>query len=235
MDPQLHVFLLAGQSNMSGRGELLPEDQKVNDRILVLNSDGLFVPAAEPLHYIEPERTGSGPGSAFARELLPHLPPGHKIGLVPCAVGGSAIQQWMDNEFYRGVTLYSNFLEASGKAARQGSIRALLWHQGESNTYAGRYAGYPLLLSSFFEKVRKDLQMPDLPIIAGELGDFLDPAQYPMARQLNQALHDLSEKMPGLQIVSAKGLECLEDELHFNRNAVIELGKRMCEAYRSNE
>jgi hypothetical protein len=108
----------------------------------------------------------------------------------------------------------------------------MLWHQGESNTYGGRFTGYSSLLKTFFERVHKDLQIPDLPIIAGELGEFLDPAQYPMARQLNQDLHDLSHKMQGLKIVSAKGLECLEDELHFNRNAVIELGKRMCAAYR---
>lgn len=233
MDPLLHVFILAGQSNMSGRGELLPEDLIEKQRVLVLDREGNFVPAAEPLHYIEPERTGTGPGMSFAFELANTLPEDHRIGLVPCAVGGSAIQQWLADENYRGVSLYSNLMKAAKNAAAKGILRAILWHQGESNTYGGRYADYLILLEEFFTRVRKDLGNPALPIIAGELGEFLDPAQYPMARQLNQELHELSEIIPEMQVVSAKGLGCLEDELHFDRSAVIELGKRMCGAYRA--
>lgn len=56
------------------------------------------------------------------------------IGLVPCAIGGSSIEQSLGDSTYRGITLYSNFLHKAIAAAQHGTIKGLLWHQGETNT-----------------------------------------------------------------------------------------------------
>ena len=52
------VFIMAGQSNMAGRGTVEPQDTIPNKRILSINRDGHIIIAKEPLHFYEFERTG---------------------------------------------------------------------------------------------------------------------------------------------------------------------------------
>ena len=66
----VHMFLLAGQSNMSGRGELPEFPEEKDERLLVLGSDGTWKTAQHPLHYDKPEKAGVGPGLAFARGVV---------------------------------------------------------------------------------------------------------------------------------------------------------------------
>ena len=66
----VHMFLLAGQSNMSGRGELPDVPEEKDERLLVLGSDGTWKTAQHPLHYDKPEKAGVGPGLAFARGVV---------------------------------------------------------------------------------------------------------------------------------------------------------------------
>ena len=90
LDP-MHVFLLAGQSNMAGRGELSEIDRTPHPRVFVLNKNDEWVIATEPLHFDKPEIRGTGPGLAFAKEIAKQNPR-FRIGLVPTAVGGSGIE-----------------------------------------------------------------------------------------------------------------------------------------------
>jgi len=88
-------------------------------------------------------------------------PTGAQIGLVPCAWGGSAIAEWE-----RGQVLYDRMIERT-KAAMQngGTLKALLWYQGESDAdRKSRAEQYEQKLITFFNNVRADLQSPDLPI-----------------------------------------------------------------------
>ena len=65
----MHLFLLAGQSNMAGRGEVEAQDRATHPRIWMLDRHGQWVPAADPLHFDKPV-AGVGPGLAFARVLV---------------------------------------------------------------------------------------------------------------------------------------------------------------------
>src|SRR5215204_6168067 len=178
-----YIFLMAGQSNMAGRGIVAPSDTVSSPLILALDKNNEWVYAKEPLHYYEPGRTGLDCGLSFAKELSKKYGKEITIGLVPCAIGGSSIEQWLGNSTYRGVTLYSNFLEKAKAAAQYGTIKGLLWHQGESNTGEKSRINYKQKLETFFAKVRNDLQQPDLPIYMGSLGTYLTKYSFPYTEE----------------------------------------------------
>jgi Carbohydrate esterase, sialic acid-specific acetylesterase len=98
-----YVFILAGQSNMSGRGGVhwsharrqwdgvVPEECASSPFILRLSVDCLWEEAREPLHIdieSKSKTCGVGPGMSFANCLLKEIGSHSTIGLVPCAVGG---------------------------------------------------------------------------------------------------------------------------------------------------
>src|SRR5687767_3710722 len=87
------VFIMAGQSNMAGRGIIEPEDTVPDKRILSVNKDGQVIIAKEPLHFYEPERTGLDCGLSFAKTLIKKIPDSISILIIPAAVGGSSIRQ----------------------------------------------------------------------------------------------------------------------------------------------
>ena len=83
------IYLLMGQSNMVGRGELtrLPP----HPRVLSFNKAGKWIPAVDPLHETS-SRDRVGPGVSFGRGMLHVVDQEITIGLVPCAVGAAAIE-----------------------------------------------------------------------------------------------------------------------------------------------
>jgi hypothetical protein len=89
---KLRLFLLMGQSNMAGRGKLGVEDVRTNPRIFMLKKDLTWALAKEPMHF-DNYRAAVGIGSEFARAVLKANPKA-KIGLIPCAVGGSTLASW---------------------------------------------------------------------------------------------------------------------------------------------
>ncbi|MFS7983767.1 putative sialate O-acetylesterase domain, SGNH hydrolase superfamily [Helianthus anomalus] len=134
-----NIIILAGQSNMSGRGGvqnntwdgIVPLQSKPNRSILRLTANLTWVEAHEPLHKdIDFQVTcGVGPGMVFANRVLQRDPSLGPLGLVPCAVGGpigTKISEWG-----RGTFLYKQLVRRA-KASRigGGSIRGLLWYQG---------------------------------------------------------------------------------------------------------
>lgn len=89
---KLQLYLLIGQSNMSGRGSLKGVSPTEDSRILMLDSLDQWVPAKDPLHF-DRSYAGVGPGLSFAQHMLDQNPD-DKIGLIPCAWGGSSIDVW---------------------------------------------------------------------------------------------------------------------------------------------
>jgi len=52
------VFILAGQSNMAGRGVVEAEDTITHPRIKTIDKNGNIILAKEPLHFYEPTMAG---------------------------------------------------------------------------------------------------------------------------------------------------------------------------------
>ncbi|MDZ4709879.1 MAG: sialate O-acetylesterase [Saprospiraceae bacterium] len=228
----LWIFVLAGQSNMAGRGAVENEDTITHPDILILDSLDHWAIAKEPLHYYEPMRRGLDCGMAFARELLRLNQDSIRIGLVPCAVGGSSVEQWLYDSTHRDVQLFSNFIQKLDLAKSKGPIKGILWHQGESNLNSGSMEDYSLKLDSLFLRMSAAADESDMPVIMGELGQFLKASEYRGKQvQFNALLHSKDSLSPGLLLVSTRGLTHKGDRVHFDSPSLRELGKRYARAF----
>jgi hypothetical protein len=230
-----YIYLMAGQSNMAGRGFVEGEDTISSLHVLALDKNNEWTYAKEPLHYYEPTRTGLDCGLSFGKELSKKLGNKITIGLVPCAVGGSSIEQWMNDATYRGVKLYSNFLEKAKMAAQHGTIKGLLWHQGETNTGERTRINYKQKLETFFAKLRKDLQQPDLPIYMGTLGSYLTKYSFPYTEEINKNIRDIAENGKNIYLIKTSDFTHLKDTIHFDSPSQRLMGKRFANAVYKNK
>jgi hypothetical protein len=226
------IFIMAGQSNMAGRGIVEPKDTLPNPRILTVNLDSEWVVAKEPLHLYQPKLTGLDCGMSFARELLKNVGDSITIGLVPCAVGGSNIQAWAGDSIFNGVQLFSNFREKAGMAMRYGSVKCILWHQGESDAFVHKIPVYRQKLEYVLTCMREFLGDNSLPIIMGELGAYTNTIE----RQKNwAAINTIIQKIPdnlnNCYVVPTNDLTSNPDFIHFNNKSQRILGKRYAATY----
>ena len=221
-----YIYILAGQSNMAGRGLVQPQDTVPSPHVLALDKNNEWVYAKEPLHYYEPERTGLDCGLSYGKKLSGLYGKDITIGLVPCAVGGSSIEQWLGDSTYRDISLYSNLIKKAKLAAQYGIIKGILWHQGESNAGYASYKNFPQKLQSFFTKLRNDLGNPDLPVYAGELASFLNKRSNPFADSVNSDLQQLSVTMKNFYVIKTNDLTPKPDSIHFNSTSQRIMGER---------
>jgi hypothetical protein len=229
-----YIFLLAGQSNMAGRGLIEAGDTISSPLVVVLNKNNEWVEAKEPFHYYEPGRTGLDCGLSFGKELSKKYGKGITIGLVPCAIGGSSIEQWLGDSTYRGVKLYSNFMEKAKAASQNGIIKGMLWHQGESNTGTKSHIDYKNKLESFFTKLRTDLQQPDMPIYLGPLGLYLTNYSFSYRDAVNKNIKELSQTGNKIFLVKTSDFTHLKDTIHFDSRSQRLMGKRFAKAVYKN-
>ncbi len=227
-DQTVWIYLMAGQSNMAGRSAVEAQDTISNPRILSIDSKGNWVLAKEPLHFYE--NRGLDCGLSFAQEMLKHVPDSVTIALVPCAVGGSSIYQWLEDSEHRGVKLLSNFKQKVDLAKTRGEIKGILWHQGESNANEKDIPVYNKAINSLFDIFRAEVGNADLPIVMGELGRFAQPEEKALRFQgINEVIRYVAENNKNTYWVSSKGLDHKGDNLHFNSAAQRTLGKRYAE------
>lgn len=223
------VFILAGQSNMAGRGTVEPQDTIVNDRILTVNSDNKLILAKEPLHWYEPDRAGLDCGYSFGKTMVKSLPSKISILLIPAAVGGSSISQWIGDSLYRNVKLLSNFTSKVEWAKKYGVIKGVLWHQGESDANDRDIPNYKERLQKLFAKFRAIASNDQLPVILGELGSF--STDKPRFTVINEIIHNYSLTDKNSAVISTGNLKDRGDRLHFNSKSQRRLGKRYAEVY----
>jgi hypothetical protein len=213
-----HIYLLCGQSNMAGRGVPEEQDKTPHPRVLVLNQQDAWAPAVDPLHWDKPKVAGVGPGLTFGKTMA-EANPKITIGLVPCAVGGSPIEQWQPD-----AKLFKDALARAKLAAPHGVIKGILWHQGESNA-ANTTEAYAAKIKNTLEGFRKELNNPTLPIVVGELADFKKGYE-----NVNAALEAVPKNIPHTAFVETKGLKHKGDNLHFDAASEREIGKRYAAA-----
>ncbi|MEI9944415.1 MAG: sialate O-acetylesterase [Chitinophagaceae bacterium] len=221
-----YIYIMAGQSNMASRGFVQPQDTVISMQVLAMDKNNEWVYAKEPLHYYEPGRTGMDCGLSFGKKLSALYGKNITIGLVPCAIGGSSIEQWLYDSTYRGVKLYSNLMAKVKVAAKYGTFKGILWHQGESNAGANSYRNYPQKLENFFTKLRNDLGHPELPIYMGELSSFLNRTTNPNADAVNKDMYALSSSLKNTYVIKTGDLTPKADTIHFDSRSQRIMGER---------
>jgi len=225
----LWVFIMAGQSNMAGRGIVEPEDTVSDKRIFSINKDGQIIIAKEPIHFYEPERTGLDCGLSFAKTLITKIPDSISILIIPTAVGGSSIRQWLGDSTYRNVKLFSNFLSKVEIAKQNGVIKGILWHQGESDANEKDIPLHKQRLRALFSKFRSAIGNNEVPVLLGELGSFSEnPEDFNL---INKAIHEYAAEDKNSSVISTKDLKDKGDHLHFDSKGQRTMGNRFAEAY----
>ena len=215
----LTLFLLIGQSNMAGRGTVGPQDQQTNPRIFMLTKDRQWSLARDPLHFDKPT-AGVGPASEFARALA-QADPTMVIGLIPCAVGGSSLDEWKV-----GGKNYAEAIARTREALKRGTLAGILWHQGESDSAHDKVVTYADRFAAMIAQLRQDLGAQDVPLVMGELGRFR-----PASAEFNAALPAIASRVPLCAYVTAENLTDRGDKLHFDTASQYLLGQRYAAAY----
>jgi hypothetical protein len=232
-DTALQIFLLAGQSNMAGRGTVEARDSVVEPRVLRLDPGMRWVPAVDPLHWDKPAIVGVGPGRAFGLALARH-DRNARIGLVPAAVGGSPISSWEPGAVDSATRThpYDDAMARLRVATRGGGrVRAILWHQGESDATPERSVVYADKLRALIARFRADVGDPALPFLIGQLGEFGGRPWTADTRRIDSVHRAIAASVPNVAFVSAAGLRDKGDALHFDAAAARELGERYAAAY----
>lgn len=221
-DPNFELYILAGQSNMAGRGIVTDAYKAVgSDKILMLTKDGKWVQAKHPIHFDKPS-AGVGPGMAFGIEMAKDNPKA-KIGLIPTAVGGSPIESWLPGALDRATNThpYDDAVERIKLAMQAGVIKGIIWHQGESNSNRpDQVAKYLEQLKELITRFRALVGNPNLPFVAGELG------RYRPFGNINAEINKLPSVMPYTAVATTENLVHRGDTLHFDGPSADEFGKR---------
>jgi hypothetical protein len=167
---------------------------------------------------------GVGPAIGFANEML-KSDSKIKIGLIPCAWGGSPIKVWQPGAVYLNTAHpYDDAIKRTTIAMQQGVLKGILWHQGESDNDSVHAPLYIDQLKELISRFRNDLHQPNLPFVAGEIGYF-NKSDF-----INAVINQLPEVMRNTAVVSAKNLTDKGDHLHFDTFSARELGKRYAAA-----
>jgi len=244
-DTNFFVFLCFGQSNMEGFPGIEEQDKTpVDPRFQVLaavdfprlgRKKGNWYPANPPL--CRPS-TGLCPADYFGRTLVSNLPPHIIVGVVNVSVAGCKIEQfeketaqayapsapkWMTNIINTyGGNPYKHLVGVAKLAQKDGVIKGILVHQGESNTNDKEW---PKKVKGVYENLLNDLNLKaeEAPLLAGEV---VNAEQQGACASMNAIIDDLPKTIPAAHVISSKGCESRPDHLHFTPAGYRELGKR---------
>jgi len=217
----MHSILIIGQSNMGGRGFKEEVPPVVNDKLYVLRNGrwrAMYVP-------VNPDRVTSGINLVESFADLYAKEHNVDVGIIPCADGGTCLDQWQV-----GGLLFDHACYQCELASRTSTIAAVLWHQGESDCSEDRYPFYEEKCTVIMNALRQKLGLYDVPFLLGGLGDYLEfcerSEKYKNYPYVNEALKRIAEKDKMMGYVSAEGLGANPDNLHFSAEALREFGVR---------
>ena len=255
------LVLLAGQSNMAGRGYAGPEDLKAIPGVEYIRPDFIWSPAIEPITKDRPfigtfgadgkkitsadpfetvipgkdqQVVGVGLGRTFGR-LLAADHPEATVGLIPTAVGGTEIAAWLPggvDKWDASKHPYDDSVKLAKEAQKSGKIVAVLWHQGESDV-AAQTADYKEKLRKVVKNFRRDLGLDEsVPFIAGDMASFYEEKIASHIDIVDNAILELSQEIPSFYTVGTKDLNHRGDNLHFDSESLYKLGERYYSAYK---
>lgn len=243
-DKKFYIFLCLGQSNMEGNARVEPQDTVVDPRFKVMaavdcpdlgRTKGNWYTAVPPLCRC---RTGLTPADYFGRTMLANLPAKSKVGVINVAVGGCKIElfdkdnyqsyvstapAWMVpmiNEY--GGNPYARLVEMAKLAQKDGIIRGILLHQGESNTDDTLWTKKVKVV---YDNLIRDLDLDPkkVPLLAGEV---VHEDQGGVCASMNSIIATLPQTIPNSYVIQSSGIPDARDNLHFTAEGYRMLGTR---------
>ncbi|ORX82213.1 acetylxylan esterase [Anaeromyces robustus] len=243
-DPNFHIYLAFGQSNMEGNGPIESQDRTVDKRFKMLatvsgcnnRQAGNWYDATPPLANCNGKL---GPVDYFGRTLVKKLPQEIRIGAVVVAVAGCDIQlfekdkyrSYQQPDWMRGIVQqyggnpYGRLIEMAKKAQQEGIIKGILLHQGETNT---GQQDWPNRVKGIYENILNDLGLKaeDVPLLAGEV---VSSAVGGQCGSHNAVIQRLPSVIKTAHVISSQGLQHQGDGLHFTSAAYRTFGERYAE------
>lgn len=244
-DSNFYIFLCLGQSNMEGNAKFEAQDTiGVDSRFRVMEAvdcpnlnrvKGQWYTAVPPLCRC---KTGLTPADYFGRTMVANLPKNIKIGVIDVAVGGCKIElfdkdnyqsyvstspDWLKNmvKEYDG-NPYLRLVEMAKLAQKDGVIKGILLHQGESNT---NDTIWPQKVKGVYDNLLKDLNLKanSVPLLSGEL---VNADQAGACVSMNKIIAKLPQSIPSAHIIPSTGCIGVPDHLHFSAEGYRKLGAR---------
>ena len=253
-DPNFYIFLCFGQSNMEGAARPEAQDLKSpGPRFLWMPA--VDYPATETLperkmgewyEAIPPlcrPNTGLTPADWFGRTLVASLPENIKIGVIHVAIGGIDIKgflpdsidnyvktkapNWMKGmlEAYNN-NPYERLVTLAKKAQKDGVIKGILMHQGETNTGDPKWAG---MVQQVYDHLCGDLQLKpeEVNLYAGNI---VQAGGKGVCIGCKKQIDELPQTLHTAQVISSDDCTNGPDRLHFDAAGYRELGCRYGEA-----
>lgn len=245
------LWILAGQSNMEGVGDLI-DVQPPSDTVDSFDMTDNWVVAREPLHTLvnaadpihwppnadgQPERftgerlesylagrkKGAGLGLPFAEEMVRRT--GIPIGLIPCSHGGTSLEQWSPSlRDQGGDSLYGSMLRRF--RAVGGNVKGMLWYQGESDASVKAAPVFGEKFLAFVKAARADFGEPDLPFYYVQIGRNISARNIPEWNVVQEAQLLDEPRIPGSGMVASIDL-ALDDSIHIDTQDLKRLGRRL--------
>lgn len=251
-DPNLHIYLAYGQSNMSGQATVTAADQVQDPRFLVLRAAkhsnqtvGEFYPAAPPMGH---SQSKVGIADIFGRTMVANLPDSITVAVANVAIGGQSIDLfdkdrntayvqaaknkgdtwWIQYLDEYGGDVYKRLVELGKIAKQKGVIKGFLFHQGEADYQMN---DWPSRVKKVYDDLIKDLDLDPtkVPILIGELASTAAGGDLGWR---NPAVAEAANLIPNGHLISAEGCPALKEPsytLHFTREGYETFGKRYAE------
>ena len=253
-DPNFYIFLCFGQSNMEGAARPEAQDLKSpGPRFLWMPA--VDYPATETLperkmgewyEAIPPlcrPNTGLTPADWFGRTLVESLPEKIKIGVIHVAIGGIDIKGFLPDSidnyvktkapgWMKGMLAaydnnpYERLVTLAKKAQKDGVIKGILMHQGETNTGDPKWAG---MVQQVYDNLCGDLQLKpeEVNLYAGNI---VQAGGKGVCIGCKKQIDELPQTLHTAQVISSDDCTNGPDRLHFDAAGYRELGCRYGEA-----
>ena len=242
-DPNFHIYLAFGQSNMEGQGTIESQDKTVDPRFQMLSAIdnfkgrklGTWNDAIPPLAN---NHGGLGPTDYFGRTLVEKLDPQIKVGVVVVAIAGCSIvafdspidQSYLSTQagWFKeivndyGGNPYQRLVDMALKAKEDGVIKGIIFHQGETDEGD---SDWPYKVKKVYDRLVRDIGLDEnIPFFAGEV-----PYQG-SSKGTNNNIRKLPQQSKNFYLVSAEGLNDLDMmRIHFSSQGYRDFGKRYAE------
>lgn len=245
-DPDFHIYLCFGQSNMEGNARPEPQDYEgVSDRFLMMAATDNTSAGREKGHWYKAtpplcrEFNGLTPADYFGRTLTENLPENIRVGIINVAIGGCSIEAFLPDciEDYaankapvwmKGMLAaydndpYSRLVEMAKLAQKDGVIKGILMHQGETNT--GDPA-WPSQVKQVYDNLMRDLGLQGqvIPLLVGEV---VNSDRGGTCAAHNEVIARVPDVIPSAYVISSSGCTNAMDNLHFDAAGYREIGRR---------
>ena len=248
-DPNFHIYLAFGQSNMEGQGDIGSQDKSVDERFQLLwsadagscnqnASKGKWIKAVPPLAHCQGAKLG--PADYFGRTMVEKTDSKIKVGIISVAIAGCSIQlfdkdgyanyarsqqSWMTQRINTyGGNPYGRLIEMAKKAQEDGVIKGIIFHQGETDAGDNQW---PSKVKKVYDNIIKDLGLGnDIPFLAGEV------LRSGISKGANSNIAKLPQQSKNFYVISSEGFnQALGDgqNVHFTSQEYRDFGKRYAE------